>query len=86
MAFMLRDSDDITAYTRDELIRHIDWLKMHLTSPAIMDSGTNYRAIFWFKDAAHEPMRHIWVIKTILDEYGYWIAAKPWRNKKGRPF
>ncbi|MEL6825890.1 MAG: hypothetical protein AAFN91_06525 [Pseudomonadota bacterium] len=71
VAIDLRDDEDTAVYIADELRHHIDWFDMYLPAPRLCE--WDYRAIFWFKDTAHEPIAHIWAIKPHLEAYGYWI-------------
>lgn len=81
IAFEVRNSPEINAYDASEIMRHINWLKQNLHSPDLDDQ--DYRAIFWFKDSAREPMRHIWAIKPYLEAYGHWIEViKTWTPGK----
>lgn len=71
LAFELRDSATLPKYIEDELINCLEWLRMHLKRPDILDDSEHYRAICWFKDTAKEPLKRIWTIKSILEEAGY---------------
>lgn len=76
-AYLVRDADETSIHDANEINRQIDWLKAHLHSPDLKDS--DYRAIFWFKDTAHEPLKRIWAIKPYVEAYGYWIdILKTW--------
>jgi hypothetical protein len=80
IAFKVRDASETSVHDANEITRHIDWLKMHLQSPEILRNTENYRAICWFKDTAHEPMKRIWSIKPHVEAYGYWInVIKTWQ-------
>jgi len=77
IAFLVRDEHATSPHDADQINRHIEWLKTHLRSPDL--HGEDYRAIFWFKDTAHEPMQRIWAIKPYIEAYGYWInVVKSW--------
>ena len=79
IAFEVRDAHETSRHDSNEITRQIEWLKMHLHSPDELDDPRNYRAICWFKDTAHEPMKRIWAIKPYLEAYGYWIdVVKTW--------
>lgn len=71
IAFRVRDADATRVHDANQISHHMEWLKTHLHSPDMRYE--DYRAIFWFKDTAHEPMRHIWAMKPYLEAYGYWI-------------
>jgi hypothetical protein len=73
LAFELRDRHDLPDYVYDELQLQLNWLKKNLTSPNVLDRDSNYRAICWFKTNAREPLKRIWAIKAILNEFGYHI-------------
>ncbi len=73
LAFELRDRGDLPVYAYDELQKNLTWLKMHLKSPSILKDDEHYRAIAWFKPTAHEPLKRIWAIKAVLEEFGYRI-------------
>ena len=73
LAFELRDYGDLPKYTEKELIENIEWLKMHLKSPKILEKPEHHRAIAWFHPRANEPIKRIRAIKTTLEEYGYHI-------------
>jgi len=71
LAYDLRDSELLPKYVLDELNQSLAWLKMHLHSPTVLRKEEHFRAISWFRDTAKEPLKRIWRIKTILEEYGY---------------
>ena len=71
LAFELRDHHDTPKYVSDELNRNLAWLKMHLKSPDILKNDEHFRAISWFKPEAQEPLKRIWAIKAVLEEFGY---------------
>lgn len=73
LAFELRDQPDLPAYAYDELQANLKWLQMHLKSPGILKDEDNQRAVSWFKPDASEPLRRIWAIKAVLEEFGYHI-------------
>lgn len=73
LAFELRDRTDLPDYAYQELKKHIDWLRMHLESPAILKEDEHFRAISWFRSDAEAPLEHIWAIKAVLEEFGYHI-------------
>ncbi len=73
LAFELRDQRDLPAYVYDELQLNLKWLRMHLTSPDVLKHEHNRRAIAWFKPEAVEPLKRIWAIKAVLEEFGYHI-------------
>lgn len=83
IAFDVRDAPSTSLYDANEISRHIDWLKMHLRSPEILRRNENVRAICWFKDTAHEPMKRIWAIKPYVEAYGHYIdVIKTWTPGK----
>ena len=71
-AYRVRDAHATRVHDANEINRHINWLKTHLRSPDL-DDARDFRAIFWFKDTAHEPMKRIWAIKPYLEAHGHWI-------------
>ncbi len=73
LAFQLRDQHELPAYAHAELQRNLEWLKVHLDAPDILDLDEHFRAICWFKPEAHEPLARIWPIKFVLDDFGYRI-------------
>ena len=80
LAFLVRDAVDTMPSARDEIVRNLEWLKVHLHSPEILRDPQHYRAICWFKDTAREPMKRIWAIKPFLENHGYWIDVVTSRN------
>ena len=70
-AFELRDRHDLPSYAHDELQSNLEWLRMHLKSPALLKKEEHYRAIAWFKPEAREPLKRIWAIKAVFEEFGY---------------
>ena len=70
LAYEMRDEGILPEYAESELLKNIDWLKMHLKSPKILGEEGNYRAISWFHPRAKEPLKRIRAIKVILEEYG----------------
>nr|WP_070960257.1 hypothetical protein [Hyphomonas sp. Mor2] len=70
-AYTVRDAEDTRAHDADAINHHLDWFVTHLKIPR--ESDWNYRAIFWFKDSAREPIDHIWAMKHLLKANGYWI-------------
>jgi len=78
IAFRVRDAHETSVQDANAISRQIEWLKSHLHSPDL-DDRYDYRAIFWFKDIAHEPLKRIWAIKPYVESYGYWIdIVKTW--------
>ena len=73
IAFKFRDADKLEKPFEIELIKNIEWLKKHLTSPKELEQKENFRAISWFKTRAVKPMKRIRKIKGILEDYGYII-------------
>ena len=73
LAYQLKYSPETFCYHDHELRQHLDWLEAHLTAPKILERYEHYRAICWFKDSAIEPIKRIWVLKRLLEEYGYWV-------------
>ncbi|NOU07787.1 MAG: hypothetical protein HOO99_16550 [Hyphomicrobiaceae bacterium] len=73
LAFELRDRPDTPDDAVQELQKNLGWLKMHLKSPKVLREEGNERAISWFKSGAKEPLKRIWSIKTILEDFGYRI-------------
>ncbi len=73
LAFELRDGDELEKHFKDELIKNINWLKMHLKSPLELRFDENFRAISWFHPRAVEPLKRIRIIKSILEEHRYVI-------------
>lgn len=73
LAFDLCDEPETPLWAVNELTRHLDWLKANLKEPDVLVQDENYRAICWFKSAAHEPMQHVWALKAMLEEFGYYI-------------
>ena len=71
LAFDLRDNGELPSFALEELNKNLGWLKMHLYSPNTLKERENFRAISWFRDSAKEPLKRIWAIKAILEEYGY---------------
>ena len=57
----------------------MDWFCEHLTSPDFDEP----RAVFLFKSAARENMRHIWKMLHHLRKTGIWIEMQTFR-KTGR--
>lgn len=77
IAFRVRDAHETSIHDANEISRQIEWLKTHLYCPELADR--DYRAIFWFKDTAHKPLKRIWAIKPYVEAYGYWIdVVKTW--------
>lgn len=77
IAFEVRDASDTRAHDAREIRRHMAWFNTHLHSPELDER--DYRAIFWFKDTAHEPMARLWALRPYLEAYGHWIEqVKTW--------
>ncbi len=76
LAFRLQDQNDLPEYVFLELERHMNWLKMHLKSPAILDCDEHFRAIAWFKPEAKESLQRIWQIKVLLESSSLKLASK----------
>ncbi|MEO0883987.1 MAG: hypothetical protein AAFY34_14830 [Pseudomonadota bacterium] len=79
IAMDVRDADSTSTHDADEIEQHLAWLRMHLKSPDELRRPENYRAICWFKDTAHEPMKRIWAIKSYVESNGYWIDVRKTR-------
>ena len=73
LAYELKYSSVTSEYDDRQIRRDLNWLEMHLDAPSVLDKEQHFRAICWFKDAAREPLKRIWSMKRILEEYGYWI-------------
>jgi len=71
LAYDLRDSGDLPKYAEEELLKHLSWLKKHLTSPAVLSKDGRHRSISWFHPRAKEPLKRIRSIKVILEDAGY---------------
>ena len=74
-AFQLRDSGTLAEYEETELLEALDWLKLHLKSPAVLKVLGNQRAISWFQPRAFKPMKYIWQIVHVLQENGIHIQV-----------
>ncbi len=70
LAYELKHASSTAHYDDQQLRKNLTWLETHLQVPSVLEKGTHYRAICWFKDAAHEPLKRIWAIKFLLQEYG----------------
>lgn len=73
LAFELRDDPQTPEHAYQTLKENLEWLKMHLKSPTVLDEQSNFRAISWFKDSAEIPLKHIWEIRHTLEDHGYHI-------------
>jgi hypothetical protein len=73
LAYQLKHSPETSRNNDRELRQNLDWLETHLCAPKILDKPEHYRAICWFKDSAHEPLKRIWALKYLLKEYGFWV-------------
>jgi len=73
LAYQLKHSPNTAEHDDKELRNNLNWLEMHLKAPSILDRAGHQRTICWFKDTAHEPLKRIWSIKFLLEEYGYWV-------------
>ncbi len=73
LAFYLRDHFETPVWASSELTRHLNWLKANLKEPDVLSDDANFRAISWFKTDSKEPMQHIWAMKALLEEFGYFI-------------
>lgn len=73
LAYQLKDSPDTASYHDRELRKNLLWLDTHLNAPSILDKAEHHRAICWFKDTAHEPLKRVRAIKFLLEEYGVWV-------------
>ena len=73
LAYQLKHSEHTAAYHDKELRKNLNWLEMHLDAPSVLNRAEHFRTICWFKDTAHEPLKRIWAIKFVLEEYGVWI-------------
>jgi len=73
LAYQLKHSPEASRYDDYDLRLHLDWLETHRTALEILYRYENYRTICWFKDSARAPLKRIWAIKRLLEEYGYWV-------------
>ncbi len=73
LAYELKYAAQTTMHHDKELRKNLTWLETHLAEPTILERAEHYRAICWFKDTAHEPLKRIWSIKLLLEEYGVWV-------------
>lgn len=75
LAYELRQFVTLTHYHNTELCSCLSWFNEHLEPPYILGDPKNRAAICWFKDCAHEPLKRIWAIKFLLEEYGIWVES-----------
>ncbi|MEM9168826.1 MAG: hypothetical protein AAGC56_04175 [Pseudomonadota bacterium] len=73
LAYQLKHSEGTADYHDKELRNNLIWLETHLSAPSVLDKAEHYRAICWFKDTAHEPLKRVWAVKFLLEEYGLWV-------------
>ena len=73
LAYQLKHSPEIYPYDDRELRKNLLWLDTHLKAPDVLDKPKHYRAIFWFKDGAIEPLKRIRAIKFVLEQYDIWV-------------
>ena len=71
LAYELKHASFTTQYDDTELRKNLAWLETHLQVPSVFTRSAHRRAICWFKDTAHEPLKRIWAIKFLLTEYGF---------------
>jgi hypothetical protein len=72
-AMSLSDTGILKPYEQDILDANLEWLKMHLKSPACLRDDHHFRAICWFHPRAKKPITKIRVVVEILKEYGILI-------------
>jgi hypothetical protein len=72
-AIEMRDTWDLADHELDQINESLDWLNMHLKSPACLSAPDNFRAISWFHPRAHKPMQYVWQMVYVLEEHGILI-------------
>jgi hypothetical protein len=73
-AYALRRSSELPLELHEQLDKALTWLDAHLKVPVRFTRGNRKRgpglAISWFKDSAHDYIRHMRVICQVLNECG----------------
>ena len=80
LAYQLKHCAKTADYHDKELRKNLIWLETHLDAPSILEKEEHFRAICWFKDIAREPLKRIWQIRVVLEEYGIWVEQVTTRN------
>ena len=69
-AFELRDAGHLEAHEVVWIETELNWLKMHLKSPACLREPGNHRAISWFHPKAKRAVEKTRSIAALLEEHG----------------
>ncbi|MCA8899856.1 MAG: hypothetical protein KDA53_01250 [Hyphomonas sp.] len=76
IAYRVRDAHATLLHDANELARLLRWFEDRMTAPDALEAQQNRRAICWFRDTAHEPIRHAWSMTPCLEPYGYRIGLR----------
>ena len=82
LAYQLKHAAHTADYHDQELRKNLIWLETHLDAPSVLDNDEHHRAICWFKDTAHEPLKRVWAIKFLLEEYGICVDQITTQNPR----
>jgi hypothetical protein len=69
-AHELRDEGTLTTEEHQILREALAWFNKHLEVPVCLKRPENRRALWWFKDSAQQPLRHMWNLVYILRDHG----------------
>ncbi|MCZ6817816.1 MAG: hypothetical protein O7F76_14110 [Planctomycetota bacterium] len=69
-AFELRDSGKLETHESAWLEKELDWLEVHLESPACLREPGTHRAISWFHPRAKRAIEKTRSIVALLEEHG----------------
>lgn len=78
-ARLLHDRGELERYQGDLLEETYQWLNDQLPCPPFSTNDWGPEAVSWFKDTAEEPIKKMWDIVSLLQEYG--IRVRVLRSK-----
>jgi hypothetical protein len=77
VAYDLVNDGDLTPDERSTLQDVLIWFEKNLPSPG---SRMATRAIYWYKDSAHECIRRMWELASLLETQGYYCDVLKYRS------
>jgi hypothetical protein len=79
-ARLLRDSGALAPHETELLEATYEWLNSNLPCPPFSSAGWSRDAVAWFKDSAHESIKRMRELATLLETHGLPVRMLRSRN------
>src|SRR5687767_7036054 len=79
-AKILRRSGVLAQHEEEILQEHYDWLNANLPCPPYSTSSWPKTVAAWFRDSAHEPIRRLRAIGSMLEDHGLQVRMLRSKN------